>query len=130
MFPCGILSADRHCVSCSDLNLRRWDRPGSCSSASSGTIRDLPGAASGLVRFRGVVMDIVGEFPQDPGPYASSHTGRYFAASDLVVDLYGAVSGSRIIRTAFGFDRPLVATCAESAPELHFNVFTMGRSEI
>ena len=130
MFPGGILSADRHCVSCLDLKLRRWNRPGSCFSVLFATTRDLPDAASGIVRFRDEVMYIVGGVPAGSRSICLRHTGRYFAAPDLVVQLYGSVSGSRISRTAFGSDRPLVAACVESAPELHFNVFTMGGSKI
>ncbi len=44
--------------------------------------------------------------------------GLYFAAADLVVQPYLSVTGSGICQTAYGFDRPVVATNLGSLSEI------------
>ena len=44
--------------------------------------------------------------------------GNYFSAADLVVQPYISATGSGVIQTAFGFDKPVVATRVGSLPEM------------
>jgi len=44
--------------------------------------------------------------------------GKYFCAADLVVQPYISATGSGVIQTAFGFNKPVIATTVGSLPEM------------
>jgi glycosyltransferase involved in cell wall biosynthesis len=81
---------------------------------------------------------VVGEFWKDKGKYLrlikernlesaivvvdryvpNEEIGRYFSVADLVVQPYLSATGSGVIQTAFGFNKPVVATRVGSLPEM------------
>jgi len=44
--------------------------------------------------------------------------GRFFSAADLVVQPYLSATGSGVIQTAFGFNKPVIATTVGCLPEM------------
>ena len=44
--------------------------------------------------------------------------GEYFSAADLVVQPYLSATGSGVVQTAFGFNKPVIATTVGSLPEV------------
>ena len=85
-----------------------------------------------------VTLLVVGEFWKDKKEYISlidqlgiednivlvdkyvpnEEIGDYFSAADLVVQPYISATGSGVIQTAFGFNKPVVATTVGSLPEV------------
>ena len=85
-----------------------------------------------------VTLLIVGEFWKDKDEYLSlikelkidkntvvvdeyvpnEEVGFYFSAADLVVQPYVAATGSAVVQTAFGFNKPVIATNVGSLPEV------------
>ena len=85
-----------------------------------------------------VTLLVVGEFWKDKDEYISlinqlgieehivlvdeyvpnEEIGEYFSAADLVVQPYISATGSGVIQTAFGFNKPVVATTVGSLPEV------------
>jgi glycosyltransferase involved in cell wall biosynthesis len=85
-----------------------------------------------------VTLLVVGEFWKDKDEYISlinqlgieehivlvdeyvpnEEIGDYFSAADLVVQPYTSATGSGVIQTAFGFNKPVVATKVGSLPEV------------
>jgi glycosyltransferase involved in cell wall biosynthesis len=85
-----------------------------------------------------VTLLIVGEFWKDKGEYIrlinqlgindntvlideyvpNEEIGHYFSAADLVVQPYVSATGSGVIQTAFGFNKPVVATKVGCLPEV------------
>lgn len=85
-----------------------------------------------------VTLLIVGEFWKDKGQYIrlinelgikdntvlideyvpNEEIGHYFSAADLVVQPYVSATGSGVIQTAFGFNKPVVATKVGCLPEV------------
>jgi len=86
----------------------------------------------------GVTLLVVGEFWRDKDKYLrlikekglesavilidkyvpNEEIGRYFCAADLVVQPYISATGSGVIQTAFGFNKPVIATTVGSLPEM------------
>ena len=95
-------------------------------------------AMSYIVEVKDVHLLVVGEFWEDRNKYLSQlerldlkeyvtlidsyvsneEAGLYFAAADLVVQPYLCASGSGVVQLAYGFDRPVIATCVGSLPEV------------
>ena len=85
-----------------------------------------------------VTLLVVGEFWKDKDEYISlinqlgigehvvlvdeyvpnEEIGEYFSAADLIVQPYISATGSGVIQTAFGFNKPVVATKVGSLPEV------------
>lgn len=85
-----------------------------------------------------VTLLVVGEFWRDKDKYLrlikdenvesavvvvdkyvpNEEIGSYFSAADLVVQPYISATGSGVIQTAFGFDKPVIATKVGSLPEV------------
>jgi glycosyltransferase involved in cell wall biosynthesis len=85
-----------------------------------------------------VTLLVVGEFWNNKRPYIrqiedyglSEHItlideyvpnediGKYFNAADLVVQPYISATGSGVVQTAFGFNKPVIATTVGSLPEV------------
>ncbi len=85
-----------------------------------------------------VTLLVVGEFWRDKDKYLrliknknaesavvvvdkympNEEIGSYFSAADLVVQPYISATGSGVIQTAFGFNKPVIATTVGSLPEV------------
>jgi len=85
-----------------------------------------------------VTLLVVGEFWRDKDKYLrlikdknvgsavvvvdkympNEEIGSYFSAADLVVQPYISATGSGVIQTAFGFNKPVIATKVGSLPEV------------
>jgi len=85
-----------------------------------------------------VTLFVVGEFWKDKDQYLlllkelkigdkvilidkyvpNEEVGRYFACADLVVQPYVSATGSGVIQTAFGFNKPVIVTNVGSLPEV------------
>jgi len=85
-----------------------------------------------------VTLLVVGEFWRDKNEYVqlirekhvesavvivdqyvpNEEIGYYFYAADLVVQPYISATGSGVIQTAFGFDKPVIATKVGCLPEI------------
>jgi len=85
-----------------------------------------------------VTLLVVGEFWRDKNEYVqmirerdvesavvivdqyvpNEAIGYYFSAADLVVQPYISATGSGVIQTAFGFDKPVIATKVGCLPEI------------
>ncbi len=85
-----------------------------------------------------VTLLVVGEFWKNKGQYLrlieehkvgdnvilidkyvpNEEVGKYFTAADLIVQPYVSATGSGVIQTAFGFNKPVVATKVGSLPEV------------
>jgi len=97
-------------------------------------IEALPMVLSGIK----VTLLVVGEFWKDKDQYLrlfkelkvddkvividkyvpNEEVGRYFACADLVVQPYVSATGSVVIQTAFGFNKPVIATNVGSLTEV------------
>ena len=92
-------------------------------------------------RYKNIDLLIVGEFWEDKKEYldeinklniknhvkiideyvANENVGNYFLASDIVVLPYISTTNSGIVQTAFGFNKPVIATNVGGLPEVVIN---------
>jgi len=67
-----------------------------------------------LIKEKGLESDVVVVDKYVP----NEEIGNYFSATDLVVQPYISATGSGVIQTAFGFNKPVIATMVGSLPEM------------